>query len=87
MKSSRRNIVRTVGAMGAATAVLIAGPASAFAHECFVASRSDQGNAMAGTHSNAWQTYSIQQVVTLFLGQTPAVASSSAQSKRRARVA
>jgi hypothetical protein len=59
--------------MGAATAVLIAGPASAFAHECFVASRSDQGTAMAGTHSNAWQTYSIQQVA-LFLGQTPAVA-------------
>jgi len=86
MKSPRRNIVRTAGALGAATAVLIAGPASAFAHECFVASRSDQGNAMAGTHSNAWQTYSIQQVVTLFLGQTPAVAECVASAAPRAGV-
>jgi hypothetical protein len=29
---------------------------------------------MAGTRSAAWETYTIQQVVTLFLGQTQAVA-------------
>jgi hypothetical protein len=29
---------------------------------------------MAGTHSQAWETYTVQQVVTLFLGQSATVA-------------
>ncbi len=61
---------RTFTVVGAAAALTVGGSAGAFAHECYVASRSAQGNAMAGTHSQAWETYTVQQVVTLFLGQS-----------------
>lgn len=74
MRSARRRMVRSLGVAGAAAVMVVGGAGGAFAHECFVASRSAQGNAMAGTHSQAWQTYTIQQVVTEFLGQTQQVA-------------
>ena len=74
MRSSHHNIARTVTVVGAAAVMTVGGSAGAFAHECFVASRSAQGNAMAGTHSQAWETFTLQQVVTLFLGQSASVA-------------
>jgi hypothetical protein len=59
----------------AATAALVFGSAgAASAHECFVANRSDQGNAAVGAHSAAWQMVSLEFIVTEFLGQTPEVA-------------
>lgn len=47
----RRSLLATLPAAGLAV-VLAAGAASA--HECFIASRSLQGNVMAGTNSQAW---------------------------------
>ncbi len=39
--------------------LVVAGSASSvFAHECYVASRSDQGNVQAGMHSSQWLTLS-----------------------------
>jgi hypothetical protein len=59
----------------AATAALVIGSAgAASAHECFVANRSDQGNAAAGQHSAAWQVLTLDFIVTAFLGQTQEVA-------------
>lgn len=76
MRSSYRTAVRAAGVAGTAAVMLVAGSAGALAHECYVASRSDQGNAMAGTHSAAWQTVSLEFIVTNILGQTdPAVVS------------
>ena len=74
MTSLSHTFARTFTVVGAAAALTVGGSAGAFAHECYVASRSAQGNAMAGTHSQAWETYTVQQVVTLFLGQSAAVA-------------
>lgn len=56
--------------VGATAALLVGGSSGAFAHECFVASRSAQGDAMAGAHSQAWDTYSLEFIVENFLGQT-----------------
>ncbi|QNN53650.1 hypothetical protein [Nocardioides mesophilus] len=47
----RRRIV-TIAAASAGTVLLATGPA--LAHECYIASRSWQGNLMSGTHSQAW---------------------------------
>lgn len=68
--NSRRTLGRTVAVLGATTAMMIGGSAGAFAHECYVASRSAQGDAMAGSHSQAWETYSLEFIVTNFLGQS-----------------
>jgi hypothetical protein len=68
MGSSARHLVRIVGGTVGAGALLVAGAGGAFAHECFVASRSAQGNAMAGTHSAAWQTVSLDTILTQFIG-------------------
>ena len=48
--------------------VLITGAGSALAHECFVANRSAQGNAAAGSHSAAWETVTLHTVLTEFIG-------------------
>jgi len=54
-------------AMGAGVIVaLTAGPAAA--HECFVASRSAQGNAAVAAHSHAWLGVSLDRVLTEFIG-------------------
>jgi hypothetical protein len=68
MGSSARHLVRIVGGTVGAGALLVAGAGGAFAHECFVASRSAQGNAMAGTHSAAWETVSLDTILTQFIG-------------------
>jgi hypothetical protein len=58
-RSSKR-----VGAGVALTAGLILGTGGgAWAHECFNASRSAQGNAMAGSNSNAWLTLVIDEAI------------------------
>lgn len=74
MGSSARHMVRIVGGTVGAGALLVAGAGGAFAHECFVASRSAQGNAMAGTHSAAWQTITLDTILTEFIGLPPALA-------------
>ena len=50
----------TVGAMSAALLMVGAGVASA--HECYIANRSDQGNAGA-THSGRWLTVTVEGFV------------------------
>ncbi len=58
-----------VGLVAASSAVvLITGAGSALAHECFVANRSAQGNAAAGSHSAAWETVTLHTILTEFIG-------------------
>lgn len=51
-----RVVGRALLVAGTAGAVLMAGSGSAWAHECFVANRSAQGNASVSAHSAAWFT-------------------------------
>ncbi|WP_137123104.1 hypothetical protein [Segeticoccus rhizosphaerae] len=64
--------LRHLGRLGAAAAsslaLMVAAAGVASAHECFNASRSDQGNASAGAHSAAWETVSLDTVLTQFIG-------------------
>lgn len=46
--------LRGSAVVATSTALLVAGSTSAWAHDCFNASRSDTGNTAAGTHSQAW---------------------------------
>jgi hypothetical protein len=62
------NIARSVAATALAGVILVLGSGSAWAHECFVASRSAQGNAAAGSHSAAWDVVSLDTVLTEFIG-------------------
>jgi hypothetical protein len=68
MGTPRRNVVRMVGGLAGAGALIVVGAGGAFAHECFVANRSAQGNAMAGTNSAAWETVSLDTILTQFIG-------------------
>ena len=65
---------RFAGTAAATAALVIVSAGAASAHECFVANRSDQGNAAAGQHSAAWQVLTLDFIVTAFLGQTQEVA-------------
>jgi hypothetical protein len=47
----RRILVRSILA---GTLIATLGAGTALGHECFIASRSDTGNVMAGTHSRVW---------------------------------
>ncbi len=59
----RRTLLRG-GAGAAMTAAFIAASAGgAWAHECFNASRSAQGNQAAGTHSQAWFQVDIAETI------------------------
>jgi hypothetical protein len=51
---------------GVAAVLLVAGPAAA--HECFVASRSAQGNTSVAAHSAAWGEVSLDTILTQFIG-------------------
>ena len=54
---------RAMGAL-ALSGMLVAGSGvGAWAHECFNASRSEQGNASAGSHSQAWVTVAIADLI------------------------
>lgn len=48
-------------AVPAAAAALILAAGPAMAHECYIASRSWQGNLMAGTNSQAWYMVDLNQ--------------------------
>jgi hypothetical protein len=68
--------LRRFGAAAAGALALVGSTAGlASAHECFVANRSAQGNLMAGTHSQAWETLSLDTILTQFIGLPPDVAS------------
>lgn len=61
MKSA---LLRNVGAgLGLAAVIVLGSGAAAFAHECFIPNRSDQGNAKAGTNSQAWWTLEVEAAV------------------------
>ena len=48
----------------ALSGMLVAGSGvGAWAHECFNASRSEQGNTSAGSHSQAWVTIAIADLI------------------------
>src|SRR3954451_3913210 len=64
MKMLRKVPGAVVG--GAVAVLLVAGPAAA--HECFVASRSAQGNASVAAHSAAWGEVSLDTILTQFIG-------------------
>lgn len=68
MRLFERNMARAAGVTAATAALVIVGAVGASAHECFVANRSDQGNAMAGTRSAAWETVSLDTILTQFIG-------------------
>jgi hypothetical protein len=68
MSRTTRRLVRLSGGLIGAGILSVATAGSAFAHECYVANRSTQGNAMAGTHSQAWQTVSLDTILTEFIG-------------------
>lgn len=68
-----RKQVRRSAVVGAAVLALAAAPTAAFAHECYNASRSDQGNAGAA-HAPVWETVPIAAIFAeghLFLGGDP----------------
>jgi hypothetical protein len=55
--------VRAATVVAAAAALVTVSAGSAWAHDCFNASRSDTGNAAAGSHSQAWFTLAISDAV------------------------
>ena len=59
----------------ATTGALVAISAgAASAHECYVANRSDQGNASVAAHSAAWEEVSLNTILTEFIGLPPDLA-------------
>jgi hypothetical protein len=53
----------------AATAALTLGAATAAsAHECFIENRSDRGDAQAAANSPSWDSFTIETILTEFLG-------------------
>ena len=69
-----RHLVRAGGTVAATLAILTFGAGAASAHECFNASRSDQGNASVAAHSNAWEQVSLDTILTQFIGVPQPVA-------------
>jgi hypothetical protein len=61
-------IGRLAMATASAGVILVAGSGSAWAHECYVANRSTQGNAAVGAHSAAWDLVSLHTILTEFIG-------------------
>jgi hypothetical protein len=75
MSKTTQRVLRASGVLAGAGMLTLATTGAAFAHECYVANRSAQGNAMAGSHSQAWETVSLDTILTQFLGLTDSVAS------------
>ena len=69
-----RNVMRAASTVVAAIAVLGLGATAASAHECYVASRSAQGNASVAAHSAAWEEVSLDTILTQFIGLPQPVA-------------
>jgi hypothetical protein len=58
-----RTIKRVVAGTALSAGLVVGSGVGAWAHECFNASRSDQGNAMAGERSQAWFTLRIADAI------------------------
>lgn len=58
-----RTTRRLVAGAALAGSLVIGSGAGAWAHECYNASRSDRGNAMAGSHSQAWFTLVVNDAI------------------------
>ena len=65
-----RHLARGAALGAPALAVLLAASGSAWAHECFVANRSAQGNAAVSQHSGAWLTITPEIIFGEFVGLT-----------------
>ena len=70
----KRTFMRAGLALATTGALVAVSAGAASAHECYVANRSDQGNASVAAHSAAWEEVSLNTIVTVFLGQTQEVA-------------
>ena len=58
-----RSVRRAAGTVLAAGGILVATAVASSAHDCFIASRSAQGDAMAGAHSQAWYTLVVNDAI------------------------
>jgi len=58
-----RTITNVGAGVALAAALALGSGAAAYAHECYNASRSDQGNAKAGEHSQAWFTLVVADAI------------------------
>ena len=67
---SVRSVTRVIAAVAGAAALTVLPASGAFAHECFIANRSDKGNAGAA-NSKAWETVTIETIVNDFIGLPP----------------
>ncbi|HET7799923.1 MAG TPA: hypothetical protein VFL38_05845, partial [Humibacillus xanthopallidus] len=54
---------RCVGAFALAGVLVAGSGVGAWAHECFNASRSEQGNTMAGSRSQSWVTIAVADLI------------------------
>ena len=75
MSKTTRRVLRASGVLAGAGILTAATTGAAFAHECYVANRSAQGNAMVGSHSQAWESVSLDTILTQFIGLPQPVAS------------
>ena len=65
---SHRRAVRAVAIAIPALSIFAASSGMAWAHECFVANRSSQGNAAVSAHSGAWATVTPEIIFGQFIG-------------------
>ena len=68
--SVTRHVARVGGVTAAVAALFVSSAGSALAHECFVANRSAQGNASVAAHSTAWTSFTLDDVLRVFVGLT-----------------
>jgi hypothetical protein len=66
-----RTLIRSAAVAAATGVLLLVGPGSAWAHECFVANRSVQGNAAVSEHSAAWQTITPEFLFSVIIPLPP----------------
>ena len=71
----RTTSFRRAGAVSAlAAGLLVVSAGAASAHECYVANRSAQGNTAAGSYSEAWESVTLDTILTEFIGVSSEVA-------------
>jgi hypothetical protein len=63
-----RRVARMMAIAAPAVAIVTASSGIAWAHECFVANRSSQGNAAVAAHSAAWTTVTPEMIFGDFIG-------------------
>jgi hypothetical protein len=69
-----RGTRRVLSGLAVGVGLTIVAGGGAWAHECYVANRSDQGNASVASHSQAWEEVSLDTILTQFIGVSPDVA-------------